>query len=179
MTVEKSIIGHYRIDEPTEMSEAQEVASWYRRGIVQPGLYPVTSTSDFRWKNWAWIRFPGIISASNFTSRLGAHHGAPKIDEEVGEEHTFVSQRYMYQIIDDPRFTPVDGWCRGSEFKLGDHMRQTTGSMLFRLVGEEKNHFRLQRVEKRDGKLIDVETPPWMDRDSLSKTAGAFKVESP
>ena len=96
---------------PYTYTRNYETAAWYRRELVQEG-----TTAEV----WVKVRFdretnryrsvfqhdavtyalPCTCVGSDFTSRLGASYGAPKVDEHVGETGTIVLGGYVHGLID-------------------------------------------------------------------------------
>lgn len=95
-------IGFYILDRPTVFTRHYECAAWYTNVTVPAGKYPlyakvkdgvVQSGHDS-----VRVELPGVISGSDFTSRLGASHGRPQVNEDVGKKEVYRLSSAAYTI---------------------------------------------------------------------------------
>src|ERR1044072_483733 len=83
-------IGTVRLTKPQTFRRNAETASWFKDIEV-----PAGTEADLTFNGYSvFAKCEGIKGASNFTSRIGAYYGRPKIDEGKGDPDTYTLQTY-------------------------------------------------------------------------------------
>lgn len=94
LDVEVPVIGYFRIKEGTEYTEQYATASWYRSGIVEPGLYPILDMGGWYDEHTRFIcSAPASPVSSDFSSSRTC-----KKDTQLNEPMSAIYRWASYQI---------------------------------------------------------------------------------
>ena len=96
--------GRLHITETHIRTRHYECAAWYQDVEVKAG----TVCDLWHDGHWFYATIPGTVTGSNFTSRIGACHGKPAIDEDKGKPGTAGYQADSYTVGKESRYFKVE-----------------------------------------------------------------------